>query len=70
MVILHLILYSSLNTKLWIDLFIRSWISLYLHDKINLFHGECTEAAIMMCYKFQRIISIYLNFGEILGKKL
>ena len=38
--------------------------------KINLFHGEYTEAAIAMCYKFQRIKSSYLNFSEILGKKL
>ena len=37
--------------------------------KINLFHGEYTEAAIAMHYKFERIKSSYLNFSEILGKK-
>ena len=37
--------------------------------KINLFHGEYTEAAITMCYKFQIIISSYVNFSEILGEK-
>ena len=37
--------------------------------KINLFHGEYTEAAIAMYYKFERIKSSYLNFSEILGKK-
>ena len=44
-------------TKLCINLF------------INLFHGEYTEAAITMCYKFQKIMSSYLNFSEILEKK-
>ena len=28
-----------------------------------------TEAEITKCYKFQRIISSYLNFSEILRKK-
>ena len=36
--------------------------------KINLFHGEYTEAAITMCYKIQRIVSSEIS--EILGKKL
>ena len=37
---------------------------------ICLFHGEYTEAAITICYNFQRIINSYWNVSEILGKKL
>ena len=61
-----LIVYSTLNTfctllvtKLCINLLII----------LNLFYGKYTEAAITMCYKFQRIISSSLNFSEKLGKK-
>ena len=56
-----LIFYSTLN-----PLRFTCYNDLY---KINLFHGEYTEAAIAMYYKFERIKSSYLNFSEILGKK-
>ena len=51
---------TLLVTKLCINLLVR----------LNLFYGKYTEAAITMCYKFQRIISSSLNFSEKLGKKL
>ena len=53
-VILHLILCTLLVTKLCINLLVR----------LNLFYGKYTEAAITMCYKFQRIVSSSLNFSE------
>ena len=60
-----LIVYSALNT---LDSTCYKTLHLSVH-KINLFHGEYTEATIMTCYKFQKIRSSYINFSKIFEKK-
>ena len=61
----ELIVYSTFNT-----IHFPGYKTLhYSVYEANLFHSEHVEVAIAMCYKFQRIVSNYVNFSEILGKK-